>query len=164
MYSLFSTRITTRNAVLSLGNKLRFLLHNNNNAIHNRCRSMILPYREENRRIVSLSLTIMSLSPIIYLTLNNNNDKSNYTICEEANEVKESPDKNTATVVSSSENPQQQSMNNEENDNDYYNEEEERSCPFCKYFLDSPCKDTFIQWQKCVKVRDTRGKERYLIQ
>lgn len=33
-----------------------------------------------------------------------------------------------------------------------YDEEEERHCPFCKFFLDSPCKDPFIRWQKCVKV------------
>ena len=33
-----------------------------------------------------------------------------------------------------------------------YDEEEERNCPFCKFFLDSPCKDSFIRWQKCVKV------------
>ena len=34
-----------------------------------------------------------------------------------------------------------------------YNEEDERSCPFCRFFLDSPCKETFIKWQQCVKVR-----------
>jgi hypothetical protein len=42
--------------------------------------------------------------------------------------------------------------NAQENEEVEYNEEDERSCPFCRYFLDSPCKDTFIKWQQCVKV------------
>jgi len=43
-----------------------------------------------------------------------------------------------------------------QNDDDdvEYDEEEERECPFCSYFLDSPCKHSFIIWQKCVKKVD----------
>lgn len=32
-----------------------------------------------------------------------------------------------------------------------YNEEEDKSCPFCRYFLDSPCRIPFRNWRLCVK-------------
>eukprot|EP00555_Chaetoceros_dichaeta_P001979 CAMPEP_0198248638 /NCGR_PEP_ID=MMETSP1447-20131203/381_1 /TAXON_ID=420782 /ORGANISM="Chaetoceros dichaeta, Strain CCMP1751" /LENGTH=85 /DNA_ID=CAMNT_0043933101 /DNA_START=225 /DNA_END=482 /DNA_ORIENTATION=- len=32
-----------------------------------------------------------------------------------------------------------------------YNEEEDKSCPFCQYFQDSPCRNPFRQWRICVK-------------
>jgi len=32
-------------------------------------------------------------------------------------------------------------------------EEEEESCPFCRFFLESPCRDMFKLWQACIKVR-----------
>ena len=42
--------------------------------------------------------------------------------------------------------------NNNNNNNDDDNEEEEEQCPFCRYFLNSPCREPFKVWQKCVQV------------
>ena len=33
-----------------------------------------------------------------------------------------------------------------------YDEEEEKSCPFCRFFLESPCRDSFKLWHRCIKV------------
>jgi len=33
-------------------------------------------------------------------------------------------------------------------------EKEKENCPFCRFFLESPCSETFKVWQECVKVRD----------
>ena len=45
----------------------------------------------------------------------------------------------------------------EESDSDTHEEEEEEeyddeaeTCPFCRFFLDSPCKEQFLYWHKCV--------------
>ena len=45
----------------------------------------------------------------------------------------------------------------EESDSDTHEEEEEEeyddeaeTCPFCRFFLDSPCKEQFLVWHKCV--------------
>ncbi len=31
-------------------------------------------------------------------------------------------------------------------------EEEEETCPFCQFFLNSPCRDEFKPWHTCIKV------------
>ena len=34
-----------------------------------------------------------------------------------------------------------------------YNEEEEKdACPFCRFFLESPCSESFQVWHKCINV------------
>jgi hypothetical protein len=33
-------------------------------------------------------------------------------------------------------------------------EKEKENCPFCRFFLESPCSQTFKVWQECVKVRN----------
>ncbi|GFH57277.1 predicted protein [Chaetoceros tenuissimus] len=35
-----------------------------------------------------------------------------------------------------------------------YDDEEEKSCPFCRFFLESPCRDSFKLWHRCIKVSD----------
>jgi len=32
-----------------------------------------------------------------------------------------------------------------------YDEDEEKSCPFCNFFVQSPCKDSFKPWHACIK-------------
>ena len=78
--------------------------------------------------ILVTSITAASIIPTI-------------TICDEH------PTKHAEEVVD----PNDYETNND--DQEEYNEEDERSCPFCRFFLDSPCKETFIKWQQCVKVR-----------
>jgi len=41
---------------------------------------------------------------------------------------------------------------NKKDENNDSHEEEDESCPFCRYFLDSPCRSAFQQWRLCVKV------------
>jgi len=33
-------------------------------------------------------------------------------------------------------------------------DEEKEHCPFCRFFLESPCSETFKVWHECIKVRD----------
>ena len=33
------------------------------------------------------------------------------------------------------------------------NDELDENCPFCQYFIQSPCKESFLPWRKCVQVR-----------
>lgn len=79
--------------------------------------------------LISSILTLISIIPAITTT----------TMCEEHKDT---------------ENKIHQEDSNEKDDDqeEYYNEEDERSCPFCRFFLNSPCKETFITWQQCVKV------------
>ena len=72
--------------------------------------------------------------------------EQNDTKCEEIKS------ENTAATVNLSLESSQGFKLSSKTEEDSYDEEEERSCPFCKFFLDSPCKDSFIQWQKCIKV------------
>ena len=78
-----------------------------------------------------------------YDTKNNTHDKNNHDTKgihhqeDERNEIKKSP--LLKAVITKKQ-------------KDEYDEEEERSCPFCRFFLDSPCKESFIKWQQCVKV------------
>ena len=46
---------------------------------------------------------------------------------------------------------QKEMINKEE---ERYEEEEEKSCPFCRFFLDSPCNKSFKAWHVCIKVRN----------
>ena len=32
-------------------------------------------------------------------------------------------------------------------------EDDDKDCPFCRYFLDSPCSQQFQVWQECIDVR-----------
>jgi hypothetical protein len=40
---------------------------------------------------------------------------------------------------------------NEDQNEEAYDEEAE-TCPFCRYFLDSPCREQFKAWHACVQV------------
>ena len=87
-------------------------------------------------RSPSFALFILSVSPLLF-TIMMTHDV--VTKCEEGTEGGDEGKGN-------------------EIDEEEYDEEEERSCPFCKFFLDSPCKDTFVEWQKCVKVSKQKVK------
>lgn len=40
---------------------------------------------------------------------------------------------------------------NKKDTNEEDNRDEDESCPFCRYFLDSPCRSAFQKWRVCVK-------------
>ena len=43
----------------------------------------------------------------------------------------------------------------EEPDLEVEEEDDDKDCPFCRYFLDSPCKKQFQAWQECIDVSET---------
>jgi hypothetical protein len=47
-----------------------------------------------------------------------------------------------------------ESRSDDDNQEQSYDEEEEKdSCPFCRFFLESPCSEAFQVWHECIKVR-----------
>lgn len=45
----------------------------------------------------------------------------------------------------------EKSSSEDEKEEEY--DEETETCPFCRYFLDSPCRESFKVWHNCVQVR-----------
>jgi len=56
-------------------------------------------------------------------------------------------------TLSSNEEKKKVNQNKDDNDDDDIPLLHE-NCPFCRYFLQSPCKDPFIPWRKCVQEND----------
>eukprot|EP00979_Chaetoceros_neogracilis_P016737 scaffold9262_cov287-Chaetoceros_neogracile.AAC.6 len=48
-----------------------------------------------------------------------------------------------------------ESRSDDNNQEQRYDEEEEKdSCPFCRFFLESPCSEAFQVWHECIKKSD----------
>ncbi|GKA14223.1 GCK-like protein [Tanacetum coccineum] len=61
-----------------------------------------------------------------------------------------------------SENPNQESskpVQDNDNPDQELEEEEEGECPFCAYMKGGECRETFINWEKCIEEAENNGED-----